>query len=52
MENQFGTVLVFKPGTTKEQAEKILATINEHLDWTPYPVGFDPEYGGPVWYIP
>lgn len=55
---QAGTVLVFKPGVTQEQAEKRLKALSDILDGDYY-VGskprvetFNPEWGGPVWYIP
>lgn len=58
MSTQLGTVLVFKPGTTREEAEAALKKLDGLVD-TGYYVGgkphlneFDEEYGGPVWYIP
>lgn len=55
---QFGTVLVFKPGTTKLEAEAAVASLRDVLDdqyWLqPLPIvhEFTPAHGGPVWYIP
>jgi hypothetical protein len=51
-EVQVGCVLVFAKGMTKADAEKVLASIEEHLDHTPSVEEFDPNVGGPVWYIP
>jgi len=50
--DQAGTVLVFKPGVTKRQAEEALRKIESLLESKPYVNTFDPEWGGPVWYIP
>ena len=47
-----GTVLVFKEGVTEEQARKALEKLKALLDYTPRINTFDPEWGGPVWYIP
>lgn len=53
-----GTVLVFKEGVTKEQAEKALETIKDVIDLDNYVAKkptvheFDPKLGGPVWYLP
>lgn len=61
MNNQrHGAVIVFKPGTTKEEAGKALRKIQDVLDMdyyvNPDPANlvneFDSEWGGPVWYIP
>lgn len=55
---QNGAVLVFKEGITKKQAEEALDKIKEVLDpeywrWEMPPVHeFNPDHGGPVWYIP
>jgi len=63
---RFGTLLVFKPGTTKRQAEQTLETIRSmdvvHSDsWTgidgkprrtPRVEQFDDDHGSPVFYIP
>jgi hypothetical protein len=56
---QLGAVLVFRPGTTREQAREALASIRQVIDWDYYggALGpklwtFDPEHGGPVWYVP
>jgi hypothetical protein len=55
---QLGAVLVFKPGTTREEAEKALAKISALVDPSYFVGGkpqvhsFDRAHGGPVWYIP
>lgn len=55
---QYGTVLVFKKTVTKAQAEAALKKIYDvvELDYyvakEPYVNEFNPEWGGPVWYIP
>lgn len=56
---QAGAVLVFKPGVTQAQAEAALAKLKDLIDeGYQYPKGmprvqmFDPEWGGPVWYVP
>lgn len=54
---RFGAVVVFKPGTTREEAERVLAALPYDPTYV-FPQGppkvqtFDPEIGGPVWYIP
>jgi len=58
--NRLGTLLVFKEGTTNEEAIEALEKIKDVLsddyfvDSDPDSLihGFDPEWGGPVWYIP
>lgn len=47
-----GAVITFKAGTTKEEAEAILASLKGKLDELPEVEEFDPSCGGPVWYIP
>ena len=56
---QTGAVLVFKPGVTKEEAAKRLEALRDIVDLDYYyPKGmprineFNPEHGGPVWYLP
>jgi len=65
---RYGTVIVFKKGVTKKQAEKALAKLEdsgvvEVNEWqdpytydtmhTPMVESYDDKYGsGPVWYIP
>lgn len=55
---RLGTVLVFKDGTTEEEAAQALESIRRLLDVPkdhPMNYGiheFDPTWGGPVWYIP
>lgn len=59
-----GALIVFKPGMTAEDAEAILGNIASVIDFDYY-VGnsdeeklsnmvhtYDPEWGGPVWYLP
>jgi hypothetical protein len=48
MEKQLGTVLIFKPGTTKEQAEEIIDSILSHLDHPPWVQEFDPKCWHPI----
>jgi hypothetical protein len=50
--HQAGTVLVFKPGVTKNEASLALRQIQHLLEHPPQVNMFDPEWGGPVWYIP
>ena len=60
MSKQVGAVVTFKLGTTKEQAERALLKLSAELDVGTYRElmkrrlvqEFDPEMGGPVWYIP
>lgn len=52
MPKQKGLVLVFKPGTTKEEIQKFLESIKEKLDGMPTIREFDPAWGHPVFYIP
>lgn len=55
---RYGTVLVFKPGTTEEEAKAALEKIKDVVDLRYYagnevPVNsFDDYEGGPVWYVP
>ncbi len=55
---QVGTVLVFREGVCKEEVEHRLKELRDILDET-YWVGgkppinsFNPQWGGPVWYVP
>ena len=48
----YGTVIVFKPGTTREEAKEALDIIKDQIDDYPSIRSFDPQTGGPVWYIP
>jgi hypothetical protein len=50
--DQAGAVLVFKPGVTKEQAQAALKKLQDLLEHTPHVNTFNPEWGGPVWYVP
>ncbi len=51
---QLGMVMVFKMGTTKAQIEKALALkgMKEILDYPPRINEFNPDWGGPVFYVP
>jgi Asp-tRNA(Asn)/Glu-tRNA(Gln) amidotransferase C subunit len=49
---QAGTVLIFKEGVSKEEAQKRLEALRDILDYLPRVNEFNPEWGGPVWYIP
>jgi hypothetical protein len=50
--DQAGTVLTFKPGVSKQEAELALRQIQHLLEHRPSVNMFNPEWGGPVWYIP
>jgi hypothetical protein len=50
--DQAGTVLVFKPGVSKTEAELALRQIQHLLEHRPHVNTFNPEWGGPVWYVP
>jgi hypothetical protein len=58
MAKRLGTVLVFKPGVTKAEAEKALDKIASVIATDYYiapkpPINeFNPDHGGPVWYVP
>jgi len=52
LENQLGTVLVFKPGTTQQEVREALVTLENLLENFPALHSFNPKHGGPVWYIP
>jgi len=55
---QTGTVLVFKEGVSKEKIRERLKALNDILDLKYYLDGkihlneFNPNWGGPVWYVP
>ena len=51
-EKRQGAVLVFKSGVSKKEVERILIELADKLQYTPIVHEFDPNYGGPVWYIP
>lgn len=56
--DRLGVVIVFKPGTTHDEATFALAQLDDLLDKDYYVGGrptiheFDEQYGGPVWYVP
>lgn len=55
-----GAVIIFNPGVLREEAERTLRDLEARgiIDGSQWvggktPVhGFNPEHGGPVWYIP
>lgn len=48
-----GAVIVFKDGVTKEEADRLLATITEPAQFfSTYTEEFDDDLGSPVFYIP
>jgi len=49
---QLGAVLVFKPSVTSEEAAKALKVLEALLDYVPRVNEFNPDWGGPVWYVP
>lgn len=53
---QLGTLLVFRPGVTKEQVREALKGLEPLLDTDhcgrPQIRSFDPNDGHPVWYVP
>ena len=49
---QTGAVLVFKDGVSPEEAQKALAKLQDILQYQPNINTFNPNWGGPVWYIP
>lgn len=60
MKKRLGAVIIFREGVTREKAEAMLrgmedAEVVEGSHWvggkTPVEE-FNPEWGGPVWYIP
>lgn len=56
MAKRLGTVLVFRAGTTKSQAEEAIRHLRQFLDPEMRLSGtireFDDRDGGPVWYVP
>ena len=52
MDEQVGSVLVFKPGVSEEEARKALEALKDMLDYQPSVNSFNPAWGGPVWYVP
>ena len=51
---QSGVVLLFRDGTSPEDAQKIVNKLAEQgdIENCPRVRQFDPEWGQPVWYIP
>ncbi len=58
MAKRLGTVLVFKAGVTRAEVDAALAKLASVIDPDYYiakkpPVNeFNPDHGGPVWYVP
>lgn len=52
MEKQVGVVLVFREGIDADEAQEAIDALDEMLQGQPLVREFDPEYGGPVWYVP
>jgi hypothetical protein len=50
--DQAGAVIIFKPGVSKNEASLALRQIQHLLDHPPSINMFNPEWGGPVWYVP
>ena len=52
-EVRVGAVIVFNPGVTAEQAQKVLDAMNIAGYITPTTANeYDSYFGGPVWYVP
>ncbi len=49
---QKGCVLVFKPGTSDQKIAYALARMEKILDYQPRVNEFNPDWGGPAWYLP
>ena len=49
---KLGTVLIFKPGVTEEEAAAALESLENLLDNSPSVNVFNANHGSPVWYIP
>ena len=49
---RYGSVVVFNSGVTITAAQVALESIQHLLDHPPMVNEFDPEMGGPVWYVP
>lgn len=48
-----GAVIVFQPHVTKEEAEKLIQKhLGDVIDGHAQVCEFNPEWGGPVWYVP
>lgn len=47
---QTGAVITFKPGISKEEAQKIIRAIQSRLE-TVNVQEYNPEYGSPVFYV-
>ena len=52
MDKQVGAVLVFKEGVSEKEAALALQKIKELLAGPPQIASFNPDWGGPVWYVP
>ena len=53
MEKQTGAVIVFGEGVTPEMVDQALENLAKEIDIQHDVIReFNPEYGGPVWYIP
>lgn len=48
----YGAVVTFKEGTTEEEAKAALEKIADLLDYPAQVNSYDPDWGGPVWYVP
>lgn len=53
-EEQFGAVVVFPPGMSKEDAQKLIRRLMKAEPGISVdgPRAFNPDHGSPVWYIP
>lgn len=53
-ERQLGAVITFPKGTTLEEAQDILKSLYKggDIDHVPLVNQFNPDHGGPVWYVP
>lgn len=49
---QHGSLLIFKPDTTREQIDEVLQTLGPILEKPAAVYPFNPKQGSPVWYIP
>lgn len=56
-EDQYGTVIIFRKGVSKEEIAKAMNHLKGLLEevpakWSDIVKGYDSRYGRPVWYIP